>query len=503
MKPIKSIIIVGGGTAGWMSACYLNQMLPDNVTVTLVESPDIATVGVGEATVPTIAEFFAKLNIPEQQLFTEADASIKSAIKFVDWYKKGQSYYHPFEAPYFSDGIEACHHWAALAHQGFETDSFAHDTGVLASLCDNNKVSKKPGEAQYQAATLYAYHLDAVKLAALLRKISMQRGVRRIEDTVTSVQLNEQGEIGALGTEHTGELTADFYVDCSGFRGLLIEQALGASFHSYADELWCDRAVAIQTPHADEANILPYTTATAVDNGWIWEIGLSTRRGNGYVYSSHFTSPEEAEQTLRDHLGCGNEPMAKHLRMRVGRREHFWQANCLAVGLSAGFIEPLESTGLQFIQVGLEQFVEYFPGAGDYGPLQQQYNQVMSAKYDDVKDFIVAHYCLTKRDDSPFWQHMQHKLPLSSGLKHKLALWQHKLPSHSDLNEIGMFGAPNYMYILAGMGHLLHPHQAREKSMSAQRADKVMRRLKQLRHGAIQSLPSHLELLRSYRRKGD
>ncbi len=497
MKKIKSIIIVGGGSSGWMAASYLNKVLmaESGISITVIESPDIETIGVGEATVPTIRNFFQKIGLPEKELIRETNATIKSAIKFVDWFDRGEgdSYYHPFEAPLYSDGIEVSAHWAAEKIKGNTVEKFANATGVIPDLCDAQKVTNASQAKDYSANTLYAYHLDAVLMASYLRKKSIERGVVRVEDTVTAVNQNDRGEITSVNTANAGEHTADFFIDCTGFSSLLIEKTLKEKFISYEDELPCNSAVAIQTPYTDESSFPPpFTTATAKSAGWIWEIGLSSRKGNGYVFSDKFQSFDQAESELRQHLGeSANGLTAKKLKMRVGRRENSWSKNCLAVGLSSGFLEPLESTGLQFIQVALELFVDYFPSVNNYAALQKQFNQVLAAKYEDSKDFIVAHYCLTAREDTDFWRHMKHESKISDSLQHQLALWKHKLPSHSDLKEIGLFSAPNYMYILAGLNSLAHETLSKESDIPSQRSKQVLQQMQKIRQGAVKVSGSH------------
>lgn len=497
MNKISSIIIVGGGTAGWMTASYLNKVLlpkTSEISIKLIESPDIETIGVGEATVPTIRDFFSLLGISEKDLLVATNATIKSAIKFVDWYQQNDNgYYHPFEAPLYSDGVEISEHWAAEKLKGHTVEDFAHATGVLAGLCDVQKTPKVGNGKDYHANTLYAYHLDAVMMAAYLRKISIERGVVRIEDTVKEIKQKNNGEISSLITERNGEISADFYIDCTGFSSLLIEKTLKEKFVSYEDELLCNSAIAVQTPYPKDSPFAdPYTTATAKSSGWIWEIGLAKRKGNGYVFSDKFQSFEDAETEFRDHLECAADGlMVRKLNMRIGRRDKFWSKNCIAIGLSGGFVEPLESTGLQFIQVALELFLDYFPPKEGYELLQRRYNEVLRAKFDDVKDFIVMHYCLSEREDSEFWKYVKYDLKISDSLNEQLERWKYKLPSHSDLKEIGMFGAPNYMYILAGMNKLIYPTLGKASHIPTERSIKMLEQMKQFRKGAIEVSLSH------------
>lgn len=501
MSKIKSIIIVGGGSAGWMSAIYLNKVLlqkHSGIKITLVESPDIKTIGVGEATVPTICNFFSNLDIPEKELMKATDATFKSAIKFVNWKDINDSgYFHPFEAPLFSDGIQASTHWASQKLRGNPVDDFAKDTGIIQTLCESDKILKRPNDANYQASNLYAYHMDAVKMARFLRDKAIERGVTRIEDTVQGVNVKTNGEIASLNTKNNGRLEADFFIDCSGFKGILINETLGEEFVSFEQQLLCNSAITIQTPYTDAEKFPhPYTTSTAKSNGWIWEIGLTSRKGNGYVFSDKFCSFEEAESEIRDHLAIGSRDIeVGKIAMRAGHRRSSWSKNCLAVGLAAGFVEPLESTGLQFIQVGLELFFENFPNRDNYQPLQNRYNKVITAKYEDARDFIVAHYCLTNREDTEFWRYIKNELVISDSLAEQLELWKYKLPTHSDLKEIGLFGAPNYMYILAGMEQLVHPTQSGTENIPNQRSELLLGQLKRFQQSALKNSLTHQQLI--------
>ncbi len=504
MSIIKKIIIVGGGSAGWMSAAYLNKELTarhGDIEIILVESADIESVGVGEATVPTIRDFFSNIGVDENELIRKTDATIKLAIKFENWLTiKDDGYFHPFEAPLYSDGVEVASHWASLKKKNkHPLESFAHSTGVIPSLCDVNKIPLKNDKNSYQANTLYAYHLDAVLMAKYLRELSISRGVKRIEDNIKDVLYDSEGNITSVVAEQSGDLEADFYIDCTGFRSVLSEKALGDKFVSFEDELLCNSALAAPTKYKHEdMEVKPYTTAKALSSGWMWNIGLQSRIGNGYVFSDRFQSFDEAEVEFRKELNDYSGDLdIKKIKMKIGRRSKFWNKNCLAVGLSAGFVEPIESTGLQLIQIALEMFVDYFPISTNHEPLREKYNEVTIAKYEDLKDFIVTHYCLTERDDTPFWRHVKKDLVLSDSLKKQLEVWKYKLPGHSDLKEIGLFGAPNYMYILAGMNSLVYKTTNGLDNIMTSRSESILKRMKNFRSGAKQVSDSHRKYLRS------
>ncbi|MEM7078217.1 MAG: tryptophan halogenase family protein [Pseudomonadota bacterium] len=460
MSAINSIVIVGGGSAGWMSACYLQQIMQGvspEVNVTLVESPSIPTVGVGEATIPGIRQFLATIGAPEIEMLYKTNATIKAGIRFENWlHTKGESYYHPFEYPVFSDGVEVCSHWVGQAMRDrSQLSDFAHDTGVVANLCDANKVPKGFDDPEYEGPSAYAYHLDAALLGEFLRDLAVSRGVRHVVDTVDDITQDEHGNIVSLQTAEHGEIKLDFCVDCTGFAAVLIEKRLGVGYDSYADQLLCDSAVALPTPYVDGDELRSYTLSAARPAGWQWGIDLANRRGNGYVYASAFADAQDAEKTLRE-TALAPDAEALHLKMRVGVRKELWHKNCLAVGLSGGFVEPLESTGLQLIDLGLRLFFEHFPsGGGNDRFLQSRYNQLMRGIYDDVRDFVMLHYVLTQREDTPFWRTYRHEVALPDSLRERLELWRSKPPTTLDFQQHSVFNQYNYMYVLAGMDALV------------------------------------------------
>ncbi len=392
------------------------------------------------------------------ELLIKSDASIKTAIKFVDWNNKGDSgYYHPFDSPAFSDGFTIAEHWMALKQNNkLSNPVFSIDTGIVSKLCEDNLIFKSTSETQYNAATPYAYHLDAIKMSAHLKKIALQRGVKLITDKCVNVNVDTNGNISSVDTEHNGEISADFFIDCTGFHQLLLEKTLGDTYTDY-DELLCNSAITAATKlkENDSEGIRCYTTATALSSGWAWEIDLPSRTGNGYVYSNKFQSEESAQQELAKHLNKEvNELEFKSMQFRPGRRDNFWSKNCLAIGLSAGFIEPLESTGLQLIEVGLRMFFDHFPNSvSDSDEVRDQYNLLMREQFDEAKDFVHLHYLISKRNETEFWQTATDKNKISTTLEQRLKLWQQKLPSQTDFRKYAIFTSTNYMYILAGMNY--------------------------------------------------
>lgn len=461
MKYVHDIVILGGGTAGWLAACYLQRCLgadPESgVRIRLVESPEIGTIGVGEATVPTLRGTIAALGIPEAALFAGCDATLKNGIRFVGWREGGDlasdRYDHPFEglAPY--DGYSTAVHWLNLKQRGAAVPALADACVVQTALMDGERSPKTMQSPEFQAPLPYAYHLDATKLAVLLRDTALSRGVEQIKGEV--IEVRKRGtDIEALVLAEGAVIAGDFFFDCSGFRAVLLDKALGVPWHSYADQLPCDRAVAMPWSYGSESGPLrSYTTATAQSAGWTWEIDLQTRTGAGYVYASAHCSDDEALETLKRQM-AGREAMAppRLLRMRVGRAERAWDGNCMALGLSGGFIEPLESTAIYLIEYALQLFVDHLPAQGGLERCRDRVNQLMAGVYDELRDFVLLHYVLSQREDSPFWRHVTGSVVLPDSLVADLRLWEAKLPSPSDMrHRISLFGAHNWLYIMAGL----------------------------------------------------
>ena len=513
-QKIRNITIVGGGTAGWLSAVYLNKVLVTDknapISIRLVESADIGIIGVGEATVPTLAHTLQVAGIPEWQFAKEADVSFKHGIKFVDWLRApaqdrpGHHYFHPFETPRVYDGFNTMTHWLRLKELGVEMPPLAEAVSLQPALAEALRSPKTYSDQPYQAPVTYAFHLDAVKFAQMLRKVGIERGVEHVVDNVLDVNLDDRGNIASLVTEKSGVLAADFFIDCTGFQALLIEKHLKEPFVSFSDTLLCDAAVAMQLPHGEEPpRIRPYTTATAKSAGWIWEIDLFSRRGNGYVYSSRHQSEDEATSLLLSHLGVGEAQAApRHLRMRVGHRRQSWVKNCVAIGLSGGFIEPLESTGIYLIEHALWMLVDYI-GAGQAAPvLAKQFNRNFANLYRELHDFVQLHYLLTMREDTKFWSDYKNEVPLSDALRAKMELWQCKMPSVGDLEgKQSLFGPHNYFFILAGMNFLPPLGANITPYIDPATSTKALQQIQTVREQALKVTPDHYDAIKNLRSK--
>lgn len=454
---LKTITIIGGGSSGWMTATFLNHLFNKNepsVKITLIESKDLGILGVGEATVHSIRYFFRAMGLDEQELMRETQGTFKTGILFRNWMKpvneQMHEYFHPFDFQQLGQQVDVSTAWVKS-----RTESYADAVCLSSKLMQHDLSPKINNSRSYEAPVAYGYHLDAVQMARFLKRKATEAGVIHVEANVTAVEQNEFG-ISKIITDQGG-FTSDIYVDCTGFKGLLINQLAEDNWISYEDALPCNKAVAIQREFKPDQQPRSYTTATALTNGWVWEIDLNNRQGTGYVYDGSKLSREEAELELKTFLGDGQSFIkTTHLDMNIGRRKEFWLKNCICIGLSGGFIEPLESTGLHLINIGSRLLSTHLTGAFNEQVVRNSYNRLMAAAYEDLKKFIVLHYCLTDRDDSEFWLKAQRSLEYCPELQDKLSLWKHKVCEFADLGNFGTscFTEENYRYVLYGMGYL-------------------------------------------------
>ncbi|WP_160154694.1 tryptophan halogenase family protein [Microbulbifer sp. ALW1] len=448
MNSLKKITIVGGGTAGWIAAAVLcNQFSPEELAVELVESEAIGTIGVGESTIPPFLELLHSLNIDEKDFIQKTQASFKLGIEFSDWKQRGESYFHPFgsisanmdEYVFYQNWLKSCSKGDGFALQDFSACSVMakHQKFFLPQGASKTPVS----EARY------ALHLDANLVARYLREYSEQRGVKRTEGKVVRVHQKDCSHIRAVQLQDGREIAGDFFIDCSGFRGLLIEQTLQAGYEDWSHFLPCDRAIAIQTENVSAPP--PYTRATAQPAGWSWKIPLQYRTGNGYVYASEYCSDDEAIDTLMAQLEGRPLTDPRVIPFQTGMRREIWKGNCLALGLASGFIEPLESTAIHLIARGMVHFMRHFPERDCQPVLAQEFNRRMAMDYEEIRDFIVLHYCLTQREDTAFWRWCKN-MTLPDSLRQTLDYFQAQggLPESLD----PLFAPVSWRSVCEGMG---------------------------------------------------
>lgn len=447
-ESVQKIVIVGGGTAGWMSAAALSKLMPHGEII-LVESEEIGTVGVGEATIPQIATFNDRLGIKEDEFVRETQATFKLGIEFVDWGKVGEKYFHPFGTHGFDlEGIEFHHFWNKLREQG--DNRSIEDYSINAKAAYNDKFIRPKSEHGPIINKLgYAFHFDAILYAKFLRNFSERNGAKRIEGKVDNVTLrSKDGFIESITLADGQVISGDLFIDCTGFRGLLIEEALHTGYEDWSEYLPVDSAVAV--PCEKISDPVPYTRSTARNAGWQWRIPLQHRTGNGYVYCSKYQSKEEAERLLLDNLD--GKPLAapRHLRFKTGHRKQFWNKNCVAIGLSAGFMEPLESTSIHLIQSGISKLVALFPDKSMNPVERNEYNRLLSVGYAHIRDFLILHYKLTKRDDSEFWNYVR-TMEIPKSLKRKMALIESRGRFFKYDDEL--FNVTSWMAVAIGQGY--------------------------------------------------
>jgi len=507
LSDIQSIVIVGGGTAGWLAACYLQRTLgaarQSPLPVTLIEPPQIASTGADIATVPTLRNTLQALGLPERALFTAADATLTNGIRFNGWRHGGDaaedSFDHPFDMPQPFHGFAATAHWLNLLQRGLTQQPMAQACTVQTALFDGHQSPKLMDSPDYQAPVSYGYHLDAARLAMLLQQTALVRGVRHVQGEVVRVHRGEQG-IESVELADGRRFEASFFIDCTGSRSLLLQQALGVPWVSHADWLPCDRIVSLPLAHAEAHGALrSYTAVTAQAAGWTWEMDLQSRRGTGHVYASRFCSDDEALQTLRD-LNQGHRALAEPRlqQLRVGHAARAWEQNCLALGAAGGFIEPLESTGLYLVEWMLQLFVDHVAPAGNGDGCRARVNRVFSDFHEELRDFIVAHYALSQRRDTPFWRACTEAAALPPRLAELLALWDSKVPTPTDLDRrLSLFGVANWSYVLAGLHRLPSHGIGLAAHISPEISLKAMEHVKGIRRMALEQSPTMRDYLLS------
>jgi 2-polyprenyl-6-methoxyphenol hydroxylase-like FAD-dependent oxidoreductase len=503
---VRNVLIVGGGTAGWITAGYLARMLgahsPAGVRIRLVESADIGTIGVGEGSFPTIRRTLQRIGVSETRLVRECGATFKQGIRFVDWRhdpaEQRSHYMHSFQSTETASGLDLLPYW--LLGVAGKDASWAEVNSSQKLVADAALAPKLITNAEFKGPLTYAYHVDAMKLAHLLRKVAIESGVQHIIDTVDTVNLTEDGAIRSVATRIHGELSADLYIDCTGFRAQLIGQALNVSYKPCGSVLFCDRALAIQVPYQQPGEpVASYTISTAHEAGWTWDIGLDTRRGIGYAYSSAHTDDDRAERVLRAYVGNAADDIgARKIQFNSGYRETHWYKNCVAIGLSSGFFEPLEATGIILIEAAAATLVRLFPWGGDFDVGARQFNQQMGRRFERALAFIKAHYCTSGRRDSPFWRDNVEPASIPDELHDLLARWRHRPPAEIDFDlNADIFTEHSWQYVLYGIGYEtdLAPRAALFKYYDEARdAFAEIRRQAQF---ACRNLPAHRDLLQS------
>ncbi len=486
---IRNIVIVGGGTAGWMAAAAFTRLLntPD-IKLQVIESDAIGTVGVGEATIPHILYFNRLLGLNEAEFVRTTHATFKLGIEFVSWGRVGQRYIHPF-GPYGvnMEGLHFHHFWLRHSRSGGIQDIDAYNLQVLAARAGKFQRPDEKMQGSPLQTLSYAFHFDASLYAKFLREFSLARGATRIEGKITRVQQHpETGFVESVMLENGQAISGDLFIDCSGFRGLLIEQTLQSGYDDWGSYLPCDRAIARACQKVGDP--IPYTRATAKSSGWQWRIPLQSRTGNGHVYCSEFLPDEAALDSLNSDLD--GEPISEpnFLRFRAGIRKKPWNKNVVALGLASGFLEPLESTSIHLIQSAIARLMTNFPDKTFNQPDIDYYNRRTRLEYEYIRDFIVLHYKATERDDSPFWNYCR-TMEIPATLAERIAIYQENARLYR--HDYELFGETSWFAVLHGQGIVPKRYHPVADILAAEELDRRMTKLAEVTRQCLAAMPSH------------
>jgi tryptophan halogenase len=491
-EDIQDIVIVGGGTAGWMAAATFAHFLKGRgIRTTLVESSEIGTVGVGEATIPPIMDFIRVLGLDEDRLVKHCNATFKLGIRFQDWGEIGHTFHHPFgQTGHPLQGVDFSAWWLSRYIEGGAPRLEEHS--LMAMAAEAGRFARPVrGQNPLLSQITYALHFDASLFADFLKTYAVERGVRRLDAKIGGAELDpETGLIKGVRLEDGRLVEGDLFIDCSGFRGLLIEEALGAGYEDWRRWLPCDRALAVQSTR--EGPPAPYTLSIARSAGWQWRIPLQNRTGNGYVYCSEHIDDDAAAQALTGSLESDALAAPRALRFVAGRRRKFWTRNCVALGLAQGFLEPLESTSIHLVQRGLALLLKLFPDRRFDQAEQDQYNAMLGYEYERIRDFLVAHYQPTRRDDSSFWRHVR-SLPLPDSLQHRIDLFR----SHGRIirEENELFPAQSWLYIFMGLGLAPRRPDPAVRGLDPAVIDAHLQALRSSVARSVQAMPMHADFI--------
>ncbi|MBT8472307.1 MAG: tryptophan 7-halogenase [Marinicaulis sp.] len=505
-KPIESITIVGGGTSGWLSATFLARAMQTEIasgrmTITLIESPNIPIVGVGEATSPALPQLFQFIGLDEKKFIKNANVAFKLSGYFDGWNvnKDGspRKWVNPFVGSYNIAGRSPCYYYLKYGRETGE--DFSSIVSPCPAMIDQNKGPRIPGGGNYETVLNYAYHMDALIVAKELRDLGVSMGVKHILDDVTKVNLDERGFVSSLDLKENGNHPIELVIDATGFAGVIINKTLKEPFDPFDHYLPNDRAAVMQIPHEDPTKIEPISRATALGNGWIFHVPLFNRIGTGYVYSSQFISDDDAIAALKAHVGeraVGKEP--RIIRMRIGKSRRSWVNNCIAIGLSSGFVEPLEATAIHSVDTSLRWLYSHFPDSDFHPALAGAYNRLTDTLYEEIIDFIVLHFHLSNREDTDYWKTAQYERKIPDSLAQNLELWRHKMPRPTDLNSEIFFDMASWHSALMGKGFYDDASPEMPGIGEAEWRQFIVARQNQTQQLAAQ-LPDHHQLLLNIR----
>ncbi|WP_438862323.1 tryptophan halogenase family protein [Neptunicella sp.] len=490
-KRVEHVVIVGGGTAGWMTAAGLINYYKKNVNFTLIESSEIGTVGVGESTIATIRRFYATLGMQDTDVMRATQATCKLGIEFQHWYQQGASFIHPFGL--FGQDVANVpfhHYWLKMQLQGAASDMGDYSLGV--NMARAGKFTQPPDNPQNMLSVFdWALQFDASLFAKLMRDFAEHHGVRRIDAKVEQVNLKaDNGFIESVKLDNGEVVSGDLFIDCSGFNGLLIEQALHSGYEDWSQWLVCDRAVTVQSELVGPPT--PYTIAMAHQAGWQWKIPLQHRQGNGHVYSSQYISDDEAKAVLLNNIEGKllNEP--RQFKFIPGRRKQAWRKNCIAVGLAAGFLEPLESTSIALVETAIEKIRLLFPDKSMNQSVIDEFNEMTRLEYERVRDFIILHYHGTSRTDSPMWNYCR-TMPIPDTLAHKMALFKQR--GHLVKYRWEIFQPASWVALYTGMHILPQSYDPIVDNFDPEYLRTSLDAMKKSINQAVAATPSHADFI--------
>ncbi|MEM7768092.1 MAG: tryptophan halogenase family protein [Pseudomonadota bacterium] len=493
-QPLKSVVIVGGGTAGWIAAAALSKLLPPTLAITLIESDAIGTVGVGEATIPQIRRLNGMLGIDEDEFVRETAGTFKLGIEFNHWGQVGDRYLHTFGDPGINlANLHFHQYWLRYRAEGGTQGLWDFSLHHRAAYDHRFGRMDRVGNTS-MTGLAYAFHFDAGRYAAYLRTKAEAAGVTRVEGRVTDIQLaGDTGHIASVQLETGTQIAGDLFIDCSGFRGLLIGEALGVGYEDWSHWLPCNRAAAVGC--ASSGSLLPYTKATAHAAGWQWRIPLQHRTGNGHVFCDAFTSEDVAIDTLLENLDGAPHGDPRLLRFNTGRRSEFWSRNCVSLGLASGFLEPLESTSIHLIQSNVSRLIELFPDTAFDPAAIAEYNRQVSHEYALIRDFLILHYHQTQRDDSEFWRYCAH-MDVPDSLTAKMDLFAGSGRLYKDPEDL--FRESSWVQVMVGQGLIPAGYHPMADRISPDDLTGFMASVDQIIGRATASLPHHSDFIAAH-----
>ena len=489
---IRNIVIVGGGTAGWMAAAALSRLLihPD-INICLIESETIGTIGVGEATIPHIKYFNELLGLNEDDFVRKTNATFKLGIEFVDWDQIGKRYIHPFgDYGFEMEGIRFHHFWLRQNSLGKENSIDDYNLQILAARAEKFQRPINVKNSPLNSIE-YAFHFDATLYAKFLRNFAEKRGVCRVEGLVTGVnQDSESGFIKSVTLQSGEEVCGELFIDCSGFKGLLIQETLHSGYRDWSHYLPCNRAVTVPSRRINDP--IPYTRSTAKAAGWQWRIPLQSRTGNGYVYSSEYVDDEEALTTLMTGLDSETISDPKFLKFRTGIRKKIWNKNVIALGLAAGFMEPLESTSIHLIQTSIARLMTLFPDRKFNKADIRYFNEQTLLEYKQTRDFLILHYKATDREDSRFWNYCKH-MDIPKSLKERIEIYKENARLYRQDKEL--FGEASWFAVMHGQGIFPKRYHPLVDMMPAEELDRRLSDIRRVWSNCLNQMPSHQEFI--------